>query len=50
MRGFNNFSCKCGKEFTDFDEWFNHMCVSKHIILTDEDIEKLREFVIKIAK
>lgn len=49
MRGFKDFQCRCGKEFTDFDLWWNHMFISKHIILTNDDIQHLMEFANKIG-
>ena len=49
MVGFNEFQCRCGKQFTDFELWWNHMFISKHIILTDQDIEHLKEFVKRYA-
>ncbi len=47
MSGFKEFQCSCSKQFDDFDSWFNHMHLSGHIKLTDEEIQRLREFVEK---
>lgn len=49
MRGYSEFSCSCGKKFDDFDLWFNHMHISGHIKLTDEEIQKLREYAAKLG-
>ena len=49
MRGHNQFSCSCGKKFEDFDLWFNHMHISGHIILTDEEIDTIREYAQKLG-
>lgn len=50
MKGYKEFSCNCGKEFTDFDLWFNHIIISKHMPLTEEDIQKIKEFAQKLAQ
>jgi hypothetical protein len=48
MKGFEEFKCNCGKEFKDFDLWFNHLHLTGHLIMSEQDLDRLREYVTKI--
>lgn len=48
MKDVTDYVCRCGKIFESFDDWWNHNIISKHIIMTEEDIEGLKEFVAKL--
>jgi len=43
MRNVTKFECRCGKTFSDFDSWWNHGIIKKHLFLTNEDVNNFME-------
>lgn len=40
MKDVKVFDCKCGRTFTNFDDWWNHIILAKHITLEKEDVDR----------
>ena len=50
MKNHKEFQCRCLKTFTNFDEWFNHIWINKHIMLTEQEVQSIKEFAAKLEQ